>query len=223
MPILAAALAMALLPVQTACAEDLKGVLSRLDTAAANFHTTTTKFEFDTVTTQPIYDKDVQTGIQFYKRDGHNFQWAARIQEENGRPADRELTYAAGKVLYLDVAGNQERALDAAKYEGYLLLGFGASGKELAEKWNITYLGTEQIGGVKTDKLELVAKDPNVLKLFRKVTMWLDTDHAVSLKLVFDEGDGTIRTCIYSDIKNNVPLPKDAFTLKTNKQTKIVN
>ena len=60
MPILAAALVMALLPAQTAFADDLKGVLSRLDTAAANFHTTTTNFEFDTVTTQPIYDKDVQ-------------------------------------------------------------------------------------------------------------------------------------------------------------------
>jgi outer membrane lipoprotein-sorting protein len=222
MPILAAALVMALLPVQTAFADDLKGVLSRLDTAAANFHTTTTNFEFDAVTTQPIYDKDVQKGIQFYKREGHSFQWAAHIEEVNGRPADRELTYAAGKVLYLDVAGNEERALDAAKYESYLLLGFGASGKELAEKWNIKYLGTEQIDGVKTDKLELVAKDPDMLKLIRKVTIWLDTDHAVSLKLVFDEGNGTARTCIYSNIKNNQPLPKDAFTLKTNKQTKLV-
>jgi outer membrane lipoprotein-sorting protein len=222
MPILAAALGIALLGAQTAFADDLKGVLSRLDTAAANFHTTTTNFEFDAVTTQPIYDKDVQKGIQFFKREGHSFQWGARIQEENGRPADRELTFAAGKVLYFDVPGNEERQIDASKYESYLLLGFGASGKELAEKWNIKYLGAELINGVKTDKLELIAKDPNVLEQIRKVTIWLDTDHAVSLKQVFDEGGGTIRTCIYSNIKNNEPLPKDAFTLKTNKQTKMV-
>ena len=33
---------------------------------------------------------------------------------------------------------------DAAKYESYLLLGFGASGKELADKWDIKYLGSRR-------------------------------------------------------------------------------
>ena len=33
------------------------------------------------------------------------------------------------------------------------MLGFGASGKELSEKWNITYDGEETLDGVKTDKL----------------------------------------------------------------------
>jgi len=36
-----------------------------------------------------------------------------------------------------------------------------------------------------------VAKDPNVLRLFPKVTIWLDTEHAVSLRQIFDEGQGT--------------------------------
>ena len=44
------------------------------------------------------------------------------------------------------------------------MLGFGASGKELEEKWNITYLGQETLDGVKTDKLELVPKDPAIRK-----------------------------------------------------------
>ena len=112
--------------------------------------------------------------------------------------------------------------MDAAKYESYLLLGFGASGKELADRWQIKYDGEEVVDGMKTDKLELVAKDPNVLKLFPKITVWLDTDHAVSLKQVFDEGQSVTRTCTYSHFKTNQGLPKDAFVLKTNKQTHFI-
>ncbi len=54
----------------------------------------------------------------------------------------------------------------AGKYESYLMLGFGASGNELEEKWTIKYLGTEIVDGIKTDKLELVAKDPDVARTF---------------------------------------------------------
>ncbi len=219
----AALFALCFVPVRAASAQDLKSVLSRLDTASANFHTTTADFEFDTVTTQPIYDKDVQKGTAYYKRDGHNFQMAAHIREANGRPIARDLAYSDGKVLYFDQASNQERVMDATKYESYLLLGFGASGRGLAEKWDIKYLGTEVLDGVKTDKLELIAKDPSVLKLFPKVIVWLDTARAVSLKQLFDEGQGTSRSCFYWNIKTNQTLPKDAFSLKTNKQTKMVH
>ena len=40
------------------------------------------------------------------------------------------------------------------------MMGFGASGKELARKWEITDDGSETIDGTKTEKLELVARDP---------------------------------------------------------------
>jgi outer membrane lipoprotein-sorting protein len=221
--IIAASLMLALLPVRAAIAADtLESVLHKLDAAAANFHTTAAEFEFDTVSTVPIYDKDVQKGTAYYKRDGKNFQMAAHITEVNGKPVPKDLAYSAGKVILFEPLMNQARVMDAVKYESYLLLGFGASGKELADKWLIQYLGQDVVDGIKTDKLELVAKDPNVLKLFPKVTIWLDTDHAVSLRQVFDEGQGMTRTCLYSHIKTNQDLPKDAFTLKTNKQTHFV-
>jgi outer membrane lipoprotein-sorting protein len=203
-------------------AEEKEKVLRRLDAAAANFRSTSADFEFDTVTTEPIYDKDVQKGTAYYKREGSSFQMAAHIREVNGKPVPKDLTYSGGKVMLFDQLSNQLHVLDAAKYESYLMLGFGASGRELSEKWQIKYLGQEMVESVKADKLELVAKDPDVLKLFPKVTVWLDTEHAVSLKQVFDEGQGITRTCFYFHIKTNEPLPKDAFVLKTNKQTQKV-
>ncbi len=221
--VFAAAIVFGFLPVRAALAADtLESVLRKLDVAAANFHTTSVDFEFDTVTTEPIYDKDVQKGTAYYKREGHSFQMAAHVTEVNGKPVPKDLAYSGGKVILFEPKLNQARVMDAAKYESYLLLGFGASGKELEDKWQIKYLGQETVDGTKTDKLELIAKDPNVLRLFPKVTIWLDTEHAVSLRQIFDEGAGTSRTCTYSHIKTNVELPRDAFTLKTDKQTHFV-
>jgi outer membrane lipoprotein-sorting protein len=109
------------------------------------------------------------------------------------------------------------------QYESWFMLGFGASGKDLEEKWEITYLGPETLDGVKTEMLQLVAKDPAVRKNLPKVTVWMDTERGVSLKQVFDEGPGQYRVSVYFNIKVNQPLPSDAFTLKTNAQTQYVN
>ena len=128
------------------CSGQLESVLRKLDAAAANFHTTSADFEFDTVMTVPIYDKDVQKGTAYYKRDGHSFQMAAHITEVNGKPVPKDLTYSGGKVILFEPMLNQAGVMDAAKYESYLLLGFGASGKELEDKWHIKYLGQENGG-----------------------------------------------------------------------------
>ena len=204
----------ALLPVASARAEDLASVLAKLDAAAKNFRTTSADFEFDTVMTDPVPDTDIQKGAVYYQRSGSTFQMAAHLQERNSRPAATAYILSGG-VFRLSDTGKESDAKtynQASKYESYLRLGFGASGADLRDKWDIKYLGKETIDGIATDKLELVAKDPNVLKLFVKVTIWLDTAHAVSLKQVFDEPDGTTRICNYTKIQVNQPLPNGAFS-----------
>ena len=54
-------------------------VLHQLDVAAANFRTTPADFEFDSIQTDPIPDKDVQKGVVYYERKGTTFQMAAHI------------------------------------------------------------------------------------------------------------------------------------------------
>ena len=225
--VFAASIALALLPGRAAfAADDLEKVLRQLDIAAANFHSTSADFEFVTEQTDPIYDKDVQKGAVYYKRNGKAFQMAAHIREENGKPVPKDLTYSGGKITLYEKLANQVHVREAAKYESYLLLGFGASGKELAGKWDIRYLGSETLtdgkAGVKTEKLELVAKDPDVRKMFPKVTIWVDPARAVSLKQVFDEGPGQKRTCLYFNIKTNQTLADSDFTFKTDSQTQYV-
>jgi outer membrane lipoprotein-sorting protein len=102
------------------------------------------------------------------------------------------------------------------------MLGFGASGKDLADKWEIKYQGSEVLDGVKTEKLELVAKDPEVRKNIPKVTIWMDVERGVSLKQLFEEGPGQYRVCVYFNFKVNQPLAAGVFSFKTDKNTQVV-
>jgi hypothetical protein len=213
-PVLLTILFAPLMPLSSLRAEDLAGVLAKLDAAAKNFHTTTASFEFDTVQTDPIPDTDTQTGTVYYQHSGTTFQMAAHITGDNGHPAAKAYIFSNDVLRESDTgkASDAKTYTQAGKYESYLMLGFGASGHDLEEKWNLKYLGSETIDGVKTDKVELVAKDPTVRQNIPKVTVWLDTARAVSLKQVFDEKDGTTRTCHYTNIKVNQPLPSGAFS-----------
>jgi len=213
-----------LLPVPGAFADDLEGVLRKLDAAAASFQSTTADFEFDSTQTDPVPDTDVQKGIVYYDRKGNAFQMGVHINEVNGKPVPKIITVSGGVFkLYEQLPNQVTTSSKVSKYESYLVLGFGASGKDLQQKWNITYLGSETLNGIKTDKLQLIAKDPQVLKLFPKVVIWIDPSRGVSLKQFFDEGQGQSSTCIYSNIKVNQPLPADAFTFKTDSKTQFIN
>jgi outer membrane lipoprotein-sorting protein len=139
---------------------------------------------------------------------------AAHITADDNHPAAKAYIFSGGVLRESDTgkASDARTYTQAGKYESYLMLGFGASGHDLEEKWNVKYLGSEVVDGVKTDKLELVARDPTVRQNIPKVTIWLDSARAVSLKQVFDEKDGTSRTCHYTNIKVNQPLPSGAFS-----------
>lgn len=201
-------------------ADDLGQVLKELDASAAKFHSTAADFEFDTYQTDPFPDKDVQKGTIYYERKGTAFSMAAHIDEVNGKPVPKIYTFSDGQLKLDDVMNDQVINFKrASKYESYVMLGFGASGKELEDKWDIKYDGPEMVNGVKTEKLELTAKDPTVRKNLLKVTVWLDTTRAVSLKQLFDWGQGVTRQSTYMKINLNEPLPADAFRLKTDSKT----
>jgi outer membrane lipoprotein-sorting protein len=196
----------------TAKADDLNSILARLDASAKKFRSVSASFVSTTDQTDPVPDTDIQKGMAFYDRKGNSFRMAAHIHERNGRPTTTAYNFVGGALHFFD--GTEVHTYDAAKWQSYLILGFGASGTELAEKWDIKYLGSEMMDGVNVAKLELVAKDPQVRKNIARITIWVDPDRAVSLQQRFDESASLSRTVRYSDIKINVPLPAKAFELK---------
>jgi len=219
----ATVIALAFIPARAVLAapqDDLKSVLDRLNVAAANFHSTSADVEFDTIETEPVPDTDVQKGVVYYDRKDNAVRMGVHLNEHNGKPSAKAYTYIGGTFKLFEPGINQVTTYaKAGKWESYVILGFGASGKDLEAKWDIAYLGSETLGGVKTEKLELIAKDPDVRKNLSKVTIWVDPDHAVSLRQVFILSATSSYVAHYSNFKFNPSLPGDAFTFKTDQKT----
>jgi outer membrane lipoprotein-sorting protein len=191
--------------------DDLKSVLDRLNVSAADFHSVSANVEFDNIETDPVPDTDVQKGVVYYDRKNNSVQMGVHMSEHNGKPSGKAYTYVGGVFKLFESGVNQVTTyVKASKWESYIDLGFGASGKDLQDKWDVKYLGSEPMGGVNTAKLELTPKDPELRKNL--------SDHAVSLKQVFNFNSSTY-VCQYSGFNFNQKLPGDAFKFKTNGQT----
>jgi outer membrane lipoprotein-sorting protein len=85
----------------------------------------------------------------------------------------------------------------------FLLLGFGSSGKELAQSYNITFEGSEKVAGQNTSKLLLIPKDQKVLEHLSKAEVWFPDEAAYPVQQQFYEPSGNYRKATYSKIQLN--------------------
>lgn len=222
----AGVLALSLVLPATA-ADDLGNVLTRLDASAAKFKSAQADITWDNVQVAPIEDKDSQVGTVVFERKNGQVQMALHIKTDNGKPVLKDMVYADGtgklyeprlKQMQVFKLGERKAQLDT-----FLTLGFGGSGQDLKKNWNVTYAGTESVGGVSAAKLLLVPKDPEVAKSAPKVTLWVDLDRGVAVKQQRFDPAGNYVIFSYANLKLNGGVPSNAFEIKTASGTQIVN
>jgi hypothetical protein len=142
----------------------------------------------------------------------------------NQKAVPKALTYSNGTVTLYGVLTDEFKVYKAGERQGQLesilLLGFGSRGKEIASKWEVSFLRQETLFGVKCDILQLIPKDLEVTKQLRRVKTWFDSSRAVPLKQIFDEGDGLRCVCVCTNLTVNAKLPDDAFNPKANPQAR---
>jgi outer membrane lipoprotein-sorting protein len=193
---------------------DVQKVLAQMDAASARFQSTQANFVWDQYT-KVVDSHDQQSGTIVFVRTGGTTQMSAHIAQ----PGVKDLVYKGGELHFYQPDIKQLTVFTAganrSQYESFLTLGFGGSGKELASNWDINYLGSEAIGGVQTAKLELKSKQESVRNTFDHVTIWIDPSRAISLKQEFVSPSGDMKTCDYTNIKYNAPVPSSVFTIKT--------
>ncbi len=207
----------------------LNSVLSQMDTASQRFKNARADFR------QELYERvvqatTIQTGSIYFQRAGKSTEMGAVIQEE-GVPQPRVISYKDGQLRMFDPGVNQITVLHAgenqAQYESFLTLGFGGSGHDLAQVWNVSDQGSEtmQEGGraVPVEKLDLVAKEASVRSTFSHITIWVDPVRDVSLKQIFYAPNGDTRTAMYSNVKVNGSIDRKTFDMRTNSSTTTVN
>jgi outer membrane lipoprotein-sorting protein len=206
----------------------LERVLAAMDSAAKNFKTTEASVVWDEY--QKVVDEtETEKGTIYFRREGADVEMAVDF----AAPDLKYVRYTGGKVqVYLpkaDEVNEYSPGKNRADVESYLVLGFGGSGHDLQKSYDIRYLGSETVNGVKAEKMELIPKSDRVRHDFiARILLWIDPARGISVQQQFFQPDpknplgGDYRLAKYSDIKINQKLPDGAFKLKTTKKTKFV-
>jgi outer membrane lipoprotein-sorting protein len=203
---------------------DLQKVLSQMDTASQKFQSAQADFSWDQLTAV-VQSHEITAGTIAFRRASSNTEMIAHVKTDNGQPAPKEILYKNAELTYYQPTIKQQTIFSAGanrqQYEGFLTLGFGGSGKDLATNWNINFQGMEAVDGVQTAKLDLTPKSTSGNQMFTHITIWVDPARAISLKQIFFQESGDTRTAAYSNIQMN-QVPANAFAIKTAQGTQTV-
>ncbi len=200
--------------VTAASAATLEQTLAAMDISSATFKAMSAKVQW--VSHQGVVNVDNTDSGTIALRRSKPGEMIMLIELTD---PDKKSVMLSGKKLELyfpkiqtvqeyDVGKNRQTL------EQFLLLGFGSSGKDLAEGYKIQLLGEETVEGQPAAHLELTPKSADVLKHLRKAELWIAAKgaHPVRQKLYFPAGDYSLVS--YSEVKINPPLAGSALSIK---------
>jgi outer membrane lipoprotein-sorting protein len=208
-------------PLAALAQSQLNTVLSQMDAASAHFKSAQADVRYDNYT-RVVNDHDIETGSIYIARSGSSEHMGAVFYntDASGKPSStpaRIVNFDGATLRIFTVGTNQvdlfKAGANQAKYDSFLTLGFGGSGKDLQRAWNITDQGPDTIDGVKTEKLDLISKDPGVKNTFTHITVWIDPTRAISLKQIFYAPNGDNRTATYSNIRMNSHINQKPYDI----------
>ncbi|HXZ32774.1 MAG TPA: outer membrane lipoprotein carrier protein LolA [Terriglobales bacterium] len=195
-----------------------------MDRTAANFRTTQANFVWIQYNSAVNDITDTQKGTVYFRRAGKEVEMAADI---NDPPPPKYVLYSGSKVqVYqpkIDRVTQYDTGKDRAAFESFLVLGFGGSGQEMLKSFDVSYLNTENVGGIETAKLELVPKSEKARNTFNRIWLWIDPNRGVSVQQKLFAPYGDYRLADYSDIKLNEKIPDSIFKLRTTGKTKFLS
>jgi outer membrane lipoprotein-sorting protein len=212
-----AALLAAFAPAPVASAQNmtLQQVYAQMDLSAAKFQSVQADISVDRYVAI-VQQHSTQTGTTAFLRAGGSIQMLMHLNAGSDDP-ETDLLYKNGELDVFQPAQKQETILSAGanrgEYDSMLTTGFGASSKDLAANWDVTFQGMETIDGITTAKLDLVSKQQNIRNNFSHITIWVDPARDISLRQVMYQPDGDARTATYTNIRYNKPVPEKLFVL----------
>jgi outer membrane lipoprotein-sorting protein len=200
-------------------AEDLTSVLARMDASSANFRSLTATLDRADYTAI-LNDTSSESGtIRMLRVKPGDL----RVRIDFTRPDPKTVVIAGTKLeIYLPKMSVVQE-FDLRKYKNlidqFLLLGFGAPGRDLARSFTVRLAGSETMNGQTASRLELIPKDPKAREQFNRLELWIGAD-GHPLRQRFHEPSGDHRTANYSNMKVNQDISADDLTLKLPKGVK---
>lgn len=204
----------------------LQQVFARLDATAAKFHTAEADVTWDNVQTQPILDKDTQTGTIAVERHKGKVAIALHLKTFDGKPVPKVMVYDGGEFKLYEPMLKQmtvfRTAGKEAQIESFLALGFGGSSAEMQRDWMVSDAGSETIAGVPTRKLELLPRSEATKQNVSKVVLWIDMQNGIAIRQQSFDPSGNYRMINYQLRHLNGGLPGNAFDVKTASGTRVI-
>jgi outer membrane lipoprotein-sorting protein len=196
----------------------LDTVLRQMDAASTKFQSAQANLRKE-VFTKVVNDTEEQTGLIYFARKGGSTQMGMKMTSQ----PQQVVEYKDGRIRVYNPGTNHVDEVSASgtnktRFETFLTLGFGGSGKDLEKAWTIEDQGTESMSDgektVATEKLDLVSKDPDTLKTVSHVVIWVDPARAVTLKQLFYFPKGDTQTASYTNIRLNQTVDMSQFAIK---------
>ena len=206
---------------QNTADSELQAVLLQMDNSSAGFRSAQADFDWDNY--QKVVDEtEKQKGHVYFRRNGNEVEAMFDITA----PVPKQVLFKSGKIeLYnpkIDQITEYEPGKSKSDVDAFLSLGFGARGHDLLKSYNVKMDGWEPIDGVRTAKLELVAKSEKVRNMFNKFILCIDPKQDVPLKQQVLEPSGDYWLSHYTNIKLNTHISDDVFRIKTTPHTRVV-
>lgn len=203
-------------------ADTVDTVLARMNEAAPKLHAMTADVSMITYSAV-IDDKSTENGkLQMQKIAPNDVRAIIAFQGAS----DARTIALMGRIVEIyyprlntyqkyDLGGQSQMA------DQLLLLGFGSSGTELAQSYDIRLAGQEKVGAQDTSKIELTPKDAEVRKHVAKVFLWIPVDAGYPVQQQFFDPppSGNWRKVTYSNIDLH-PDIHGALELKLPKNAK---
>ena len=214
------AVTMSLLWAQVATAAPLDDALARLDKAAIGFRGLTASIK-KTTYTAIIKESNEESGKMTLFRPKPK---DLRMLVEFDKPEIRAVSFQNRKIqiFYPKLMTVQEYDLgkQASLVDQFLLLGFGTSGKELQQNYDIKLTGEEALSGGKADRLELTPKSEEARKSVKRIEIWVSQADGVTVQQKVHQPSRDYVLISYSDIKLNPAMTEDSVKLKLPKGVK---
>src|SRR2546423_3090648 len=181
--------------------DTLQTVLARMDRAGAAFRSMTADMK-RVSHTAVINEDNAENGVMRLKRTPPR---EVRMRVDFAQP-NPKTAILDGKTfsIYLpkiQTVQQYDVGKNRAILDQFLLLGFGASSKDLANAYEISLVGPETIGGQATAHLSLIPKSKEALRHLKQVDLWISevSGYPAQQKLFFPGGDYMLVT--YSGLK----------------------
>ena len=192
----------------------LSQVLSQMDSVGKTFRSFQAQFSQKKFTAVLNEFDTPETGEFFYARakDG-----SALLRQEVTKPGRRILTIKEGQAVIFQPSLNQAQVASLGKNKDkaeYLALGLGQSPGKLRETFEISYQGTENVGGNSCSILLLKPRNSAAAAYFTTITLWIKKSNGVPIQQKLQEPNGDYLLVSFANEKLNAEIPGSRFDQK---------